>query len=235
VSCARRPSVHVVTTGDELVAPGQPRVGEGVWNSNAISIPAQARRAGAHVELLERVADAHEPTVAAVRDGLAADVLVLCGGVSVGPHDHVKAAFAELGVVERFWGVALRPGHPTWFGTYDGDRHRTLVFGLPGNPVSAMVTFQLFVTPALRALQGGDPSPTTTTAILDEDVDKRPGRMDALRCRAELRDDGWHVQTTGPQGSHVLSSMVGADALAMLPEDSAGERAGARVVVELIG
>ena len=235
LACGGRPTVRLVTTGDELVVPGERRQGEGVWNSNAVSVPAQARRIGADVEVAAGVRDTLEATVGAVRDGLAADVLVVCGGVSVGPHDHVKAAFAELAVAERFWGVALRPGHPTWFGTYDGDVGRTLVFGLPGNPVSAMVTFQLFVAPALHALQGGDPSPRTTTAILDEDVAKRPGRAHALRCRAQLQEDGWHVRPSGPQGSHVLTSMLGADALAMLPEESAGERAGARVAIELIG
>ena len=103
------------------------------------------------------------------------------GGVSVGPHDHVKRALAELGVEERFWGVALKPGKPTWFGVA---RAGTLVFGLPGNPVSAMVTFQLFARPALRALQGADPaSATRGTARARRRRCAQPGRDQAVRCR----------------------------------------------------
>lgn len=234
LACRRRPGVCVVTTGDELVTPGEPLRGAQIWNSNAVAIPAQARRAGAHVSVTARVPDALDATLAAIGDGLESDVLVVCGGISVGPHDHVKAAFAGLGVAESFWGVALRPGHPTWFGTYDRGEGQTLVFGLPGNPVSAMVTFHLFVAPALRALQGGKPLPATATAILDEEIVKQPGRTHAVRCHTELRGDGWHARPSGPQGSHVVTSMVGADALAMLPEASAGERAGARVEIELL-
>jgi molybdopterin molybdotransferase len=235
VPCARQPVVHAVTTGDELVAPGEPRGPAGVWNSNALTVPAQARLAGALTRLAPRVPDSPAATLAAVGDGLEADVLVVCGGVSVGPHDHVKAAFAAHGVEERFWRIAFRPGGPTWFGVSERGDLRTLVFGLPGNPVSAMVTFHLLVRPALRALQGATEPSRATTAILDEDVAKRPGRLHALRCHADLREDGWHVRPTGPQGSHVLTSMLGADALAMLPEDSDGARAGERVVIELLG
>ncbi len=106
---------------------------------------------------------------------------VICGGVSVGEHDHVKGALAELGVEQVFWGVALRPGKPTWFGS----RGETLVFGLPGNPVSAMVTFLLLVRPALAVLSGAHPERTRTTAILDRDYEKQPGRAHAVRCSLE--------------------------------------------------
>ena len=101
--------------------------------------------------------------------------MVVSGGVSVGPHDHVKDALAELGAEQRFWGVSLRPGKPAWFGT----RGQALAFGLPGNPVSAMVTFQLFVRPALAALQGADPSATRTTARLDQPIPRNPRREQA--------------------------------------------------------
>src|SRR5205807_1547202 len=119
---------------------------------NGIAIEAQARAAGAAVAGRTTVGDDYRATVEALEAALGADVVVTTGGVSVGPHDHVKAALGELGVEEVFWGVALRPGKPTWFGTRD----ETLVFGLPGNPVSAMVTFHLFVRPALAALVGVD-------------------------------------------------------------------------------
>ena len=140
-------------TGDELVDAGRPLAAGQIRNSNGPAIEAQALAAGAAVTGRAAVGDDYAATVAALESGLAADVVVTTGGVSVGQHDHVKPALEELGVEEVFWGVALRPGHPTWFGTRD----RKLVFGLPGNPVSAMVTFHLFVRPALAAMMGLEP------------------------------------------------------------------------------
>jgi molybdopterin molybdotransferase len=171
----------------------------------------------------------------ATRDAIAAaldeaDMVVLSGGVSVGPHDHVKPALAELGFEELIWGVSLKPGKPFWFGTR-GDQY---AFGLPGNPVSAMVTFQLFARPALRALQGADPDITRSTAVLDGPIGANADRDQAVRCRLRMADDGWHAEPTGPQGSHVMSSMLGAGALAIVP---AGERdlaPGERVLIELL-
>ena len=151
--------------------------------------------------------------------------MIASGGVSVGPHDHVKGALRELGVTERFWGVALRPGKPTWFGT----RADVLAFGLPGNPVSAMVTFQLFVRPALAALQGADPTARRAPATLDEAVARNPRREQAVRVRLRHADDGLHAVTTGEQGSHMLTSMLGADALALVAAGrgrALGRRAG---------
>jgi molybdopterin molybdotransferase len=152
------------------------------------------------------------------------------GGVSVGEHDHVRAAFAELEVEEVFWGVRLRPGKPTWF----GERDERLAFGLPGNPVSAMVTFQLFVGPALLALQGADPSERSTTAMLDQPVALNPEREQAIRVRMRAEEEGWVATPTGPQGSHVLTSMLGASGLALVPSGEGELEAGTRVEVELL-
>jgi molybdopterin molybdotransferase len=231
VRCFRRPSVSVLTTGDELVAPGRELPRGAIYNSNAYSIPALAREAGAVIGLTTTVRD----EVRATADGLTraldtSDVVVICGGVSVGAHDHVRPTLAQLGAVERFWGVALKPGKPTWFGM----RERTLVFGLPGNPVSAMVTFTLFVAPALRALAGGSPDAARTTALLAHDVEKRSGRTHAVRCRLRASERGWLAEPTGDQGSHVLTSMLDADALAILPRESTGASAGERVAIELL-
>ncbi len=232
VSCRRRPRVSVLTSGDELLEPGEEMRPGGVRNSNAYSIPALVEWAGAEAVLAGSPRDELEATRAAIAPALeASDVVVLCGGVSVGEHDHVKRALAELGVEERFWRVALKPGKPTWFGT----RGETLVFGLPGNPVSAMVTFVLLVRPALTALAGGRPQRHRTTARLARDWDKRPGRTHALRCRLELREDGWLAHPAERQGSHVLTSMLGADCLALLPTGSGPLPAGSRVEVELLG
>ena len=230
VACRRRPTVCVLTSGDELLEPGEEMRPGGVRNSNAYSVPALAEQAGVELVVRGPVPDDLEATRSAIEAALGFDVVVLCGGVSVGEHDHVKRALADLGVVESFWGVALKPGRPTWFGTH-GD---TLVFGLPGNPVSAMVTFVLLVDPALAALGGGSPERHRAQAMLAVDYEKRPGRAHAVRCRLDLREDGWHATPTGPQGSHVLTSMLGADCLAIIPTATSHMRAGERVDVELL-
>ena len=193
-------------------------------------MPALARQAGAQVVSVERCADEPKATRKALARALEADVAVVCGGVSVGEHDHVKAALADLGAEQEFWGVALRPGRPTWFGVRDG----TLAFGLPGNPVSAFVTFVLFVRPALLALTGVAEDPLVATAKLTADVPRLPKRDQAVRCSLELADDGWLATPTGPQGSHVLTSMLGADALAVVEAGPGAARAGERVPVELL-
>jgi molybdopterin molybdotransferase len=230
IECARRPRVAVVVTGDELVEPGVPlRAGE-IRNTNGYAVPAQVVAAGATVSSVETVGDDYEETVAALERALTADVVVTTGGVSVGAHDHVKPALAELGVGEVFWGVALRPGHPTWFGTAG----RVLVFGLPGNPVSAMVTFHLFTRPALDRMLGTHRTPRRATAVMDADYPKRPGRAHVVRCALEAGADGWHVRPTKEQGSHVLTSMVGADAFAYLDVERGDVRAGERVDIEIL-
>jgi molybdopterin molybdotransferase len=232
VACGGMPSVVVLTTGDELVEPGDVPLQPGqIRNSNAYSLSAQAQRAGATVLAREIVRDDHAATVETLTWALdLADVVIVSGGVSVGPHDHVKAALAELGVEERFWRVALKPGKPTWF----GERRGQYVFGLPGNPVSAIVTFHLFARPALRRLMGGDADDTRTEAFLAEAVAREPGRDQVLRCRLEARPDGWHVTPTKAQGSHVLTSMLGAEALAVVPRGDGELPAGAPVDIELV-
>ena len=226
------PQVVVLTTGDELVEPGDGPLAPGqIRNSNAYSLSGQAERAGAQVVAREIVRDSRDATVEALTWALdLADVVIVSGGVSVGPHDHVKAALAELGVAERFWRVALKPGKPTWFGARRGQ----YVFGLPGNPVSAIVTFHLFARPALRRLMGGDAHDTRTRAFLAEPVDREPGRDQVLRCRLDARPDGWHVAPTKAQGSHVLTSMLGAEALALVPRGDGQLATGEPVDIELL-
>ena len=226
VRCARMPRVVVLATGDELVAPGGPLGPGQLHNSNAATLAALATQAGARVLRTGVVADSEEATRAAIAAALEeADLLVLSGGVSVGPHDHVKPALQALGVDEVFWRVALRPGRPTWFGTRDG----TLVFGLPGNPVSAMVTFMLFARPALGAMQGAPHEPERIIAHLAEAIPRHPDRDECVRV--SLRD-GLAVPT-GPQGSHQLSSMLGADGFAIVTAGQGAALAGEQVVVEL--
>ncbi len=230
VACRRRPRVAVLTSGDELLEPWERMRPGFIRNSNAYSVPALAQVAGAEPLLAGPVPDDPEATRTAIAAALGSDVVVVCGGVSVGAHDHVKRAFAELGVEEAFWRVALKPGKPTWFGTH-GD---TLVFGLPGNPVSAMVTFILLVRPALAALSGGRPRAWRTRAELAGECRRESGRAHAVRCRLELGEDGWRAHPGGRQGSHVLTSMLGAGGLAIVPPGDGSLRAGERVDVELL-
>jgi molybdopterin molybdotransferase len=228
VSCTRRPRVSILTTGDELVEPTAPQPPGAVRNTNAYSIPALAQCAGAHVTRIAHSPDIPDCIQAAIVAALDDDVVVVCGGVSVGRHDHVRGALAALDVEERFWGIALRPGKPTWFGVRD----RTLVFGLPGNPVSAMVTFMLLVYPSLRALSEAAGEPAREMATLAGDYDKRPGRAHAMRCRLTRTAAGLMAEPTGPQGSHILTSMLGADALAIIPAPSGPLRSGEKVEIE---
>jgi len=230
--CARRPRVAILITGDELTPVGQPLGPGGIYGSNGVALAALAERAGAAVVAEATVPDDLEGTRAAIGDALgSADVVVVSGGVSVGPHDHVKPALRELGVEERFWGVLLRPGKPTWFGT----RGDALAFGLPGNPVSAMVTFQLFARPALAALQGAPPGARRFAASLEEPVALSPRREQAVRVRLRQGENGLLARpTTGAQGSHVLTSMLGADAFALIPAGEGEAPAGERVEVELL-
>jgi molybdopterin molybdotransferase len=229
LTVARRPRVAILCTGDELRAPGD-SLGPGqIHNSNAPMLEALVRRSGGLEQSAERVPDLPEATVTALARALeAADAIVISGGVSVGPHDHVKPALEALGVNERFWGVALQPGKPTWF----GERAGKLVFGLPGNPVSSVVTFTLFVAPAIAALQGADPEPAREQATLGASVRRNQGREQALRVRLERRDGALIATPNGPQGSHLVSSLVGADALAFIPPGEGELKAGATVVLE---
>jgi molybdopterin molybdotransferase len=229
IECARAPRLSVLVSGDELAAPGQPLPAGAVHDSNSLTITALARGDGADVVRSATAPDDQQATTTALAAALAdVDVAVICGGVSVGAHDHVRPSLEALGARELFWGLALRPGRPTWFGMLG----TTLVFGLPGNPVSAMVTFVLLVRPALRAMLGMAALPSRLTAVIDRDYEKPAGRAHAVRCRITAREDGWHAEPTGNQGSHVLSSMLAADALALIPSDTVSVRTGERVSIE---
>jgi molybdopterin molybdotransferase len=232
LTVARRPNVAILCTGDELRAPGEPLGPGQIHNSNAPMLEALASRSGALVQATERVPDAPHATRSALEGALErADLVVISGGVSVGPHDHVKPALETLGVRELFWGVALQPGKPTWF----GERSGKLVFGLPGNPVSCVVTFALFAMPALAALQGASRGgPSREHAMLAAGVKRNPRREQALRVRLERRDGTTVAIPNGPQGSHLVSSLVGADALAFIPPGDGELPAGTAVALELL-
>jgi molybdopterin molybdotransferase len=232
VLVTRRPRVSILCTGDELRAPGA-ALGPGeIHNSNAPMLAALARHSGASTAPVQRLQDDRSATEAALLTALdRSDVVIVSGGVSVGPHDHVKPALASLGVSERFWGVALQPGRPTWFGTKGGK----LVFGLPGNPVSVVVTFSLFARPALAAMLGTRPERTLDSkAMLSTAVQSHPKREQALRVRLERRDGTTVAVPNGPQGSHIVTSLLGADALALIPPGEGELAAGTWVALELL-
>jgi molybdopterin molybdotransferase len=255
IDCARIPQVAILGSGDELIPPGEPLGPGQIHDSNTYALSALVREAGAAPVHVAHLPDHAAPTRRTISAALSpelhqldhpagsqvdavrgVDVLIVAGGVSVGRHDHVKGALAELGVEERFWRVAMRPGGPTWFGVLPRkDARLTLVFGLPGNPVSAMVTFHLFARPALRAMSGLDPRGARAEATLATAYRKKPGKAHYLRCRLELTDSGWRVHLTrDAQGSHVLTSMLAADALAVIPADGEEIPAGEPVEVELL-
>src|SRR5439155_1474074 len=187
VRCANAPRVAVIVTGTELRAPGEVLEPGQIYDANGFILAAQLRSAGALLDRLPPVADDESATRAAIEQGLEADVLVTTGGVSVGVYDLVRAAEAELGVEEIFWRVAMQPGKPVSFGV----RGETLVFGLPGNPVSSLVGFELFVRPALLALQGlASPLPRLERGRLAKSVRRNPARDELIRARSRLDPDG---------------------------------------------
>jgi len=225
VECARAPRVCVLTTGTELRKPGQPLAPGEIYEANGVMLASLLEQAGAAVEQLAAVSDDEDAHRAALDRGLDADVLVTSGGVSVGPHDLVRRVAAELGVEEVFWGVSVKPGKPLAFGA----RGSTLVFGLPGNPVSSLVCARLFVVPALLALTGiTEPRPRLEPGRLARAVRPDPRRTEFLRARASYAGDEVRLDPVSGQESHMIGRAAGADALVLvppgeaeLPEDSA--------------
>jgi molybdopterin molybdotransferase len=231
VRVARRPRVAILATGSELVGPGQPLRPGQIRNSNSYTAYGQTVAAGADPILLGIARDDLDETRRLMAAALENDVVVTTGGVSVGDYDFVKQVQDELGVQRRFWGVATKPGKPLAFGT----RRDTLVFGVPGNPVSSMVAFEMYVRPALLALQGRqDVFRPWFQAESAEPVRRSKLRTEVRRCR--LTHEGGRVRftTTGPQGSGILSSMAGAEGVFFVPPGYPGGEAGDEFLVMLL-
>jgi len=227
IAVHRRPRLHLLVTGDELLAAGAPPQPGKVHESNGLLVRLLARRAGAELVDHGVVADDAGATLAAVEAGLAGDVLVVTGGVSVGPHDHVKPAFAAAGVDEVFWRVRMKPGKPLWFGR----RGATLVFGLPGNPLAVIVCAAVFVLPALRRLAGErDAGPALIRGRLGEPAGPSDGRTTFLTARLERAADGvLEAFPTRRQGSHMTGALGVSDGFAIAPHGSGELPAGAAV------
>ena len=226
ITSARRPRAVVVATGSELRRPGEPLEPGQIYEANGVLLSTQLASAGAEVRQLESVADDERAHRAALEAGLEADVLVTSGGVSVGPHDLVRSIGAELGIEEVLWGVAVKPGKPLWFGVRGG----TLVFGLPGNPVSSLVCFELFVRPAVLALQGvADPLPRFEPGTLAAAVRPNAARTELVRARSRLVGGEVELEVLLGQESHMIARTAGADALVVIPAGSDELDAGSRV------
>ena len=226
VLASRRPRAAVLSTGTELRRAGEPLGPGEIYESNGIILSAQLAAAGAEVDRLAVVEDDEDAHRAAIGGGLAHDLLVTTGGVSVGPHDLVRRVESELGVEEVFWGVAVKPGKPLSFGV----RGETLVFGLPGNPVSSLVTFELFVRPAVEALQGlAEPGPRFHWGTLARPARRNAHRTELARARACPSDDGVLLELVEGQESHMIARAAEADALVVLPAGEGTLEAGAPV------
>ena len=226
VSCAVRPRAAVLSTGTELLPPGA-SLGPGqIYEANSFLLAAALASAGAEVERLPVAEDDEVVHRRALARALEADVVVTSGGVSVGPHDLVRRIEAELGVDEVFWGVAVKPGKPVSFGV----RGPTLVFGLPGNPVSTLAGFELFVRPAVLKLQGAaDPGPRFLVGRLARSVRRNPARDQLVRARSSVDDDAVELEPVTGQESHMIVRAAGADSLALVPRGDGELAAGTPV------
>ena len=226
VTCGGRPRAAVVTTGTELRPPGEPLSPGQIYESNGPMLEAQLRAAGADVERLPPVEDDPDAHRRALERALEADLVVTSGGVSVGPHDLVRRVEADLGVEEVFWRVAVKPGKPISFGV----RGATLVFGLPGNPVSALVGFELFVRPAVAALQGARrPEPSYETGRLAVSLRRNAARDELVRARRAAGPGGTELHPVGGQESHMIVRAAAADALVLVPRGEGELAAGEEV------
>ena len=240
VTAIRRPRVAVLSTGDELLRPGEPLRPGAIYDANGFSLASMVREMGGEPLVLEIARDSVEALTARVREGVAdADLLVTSAGVSRGDFDVVKEVLAREGEV-GFWTVRMRPGKPLAFGTFsvgEGDAARVVPhLGLPGNPVSAMMTFELFGRPALFTMLGKPQAweRPRVRAIAEERIARPDPRRFYARAIVERRDGRYHARLTGPQGSGVLTSFALANGIAVVPEDGPAVEPGDEVEVLLI-
>lgn len=233
VSVHQRPSVALLSSGDELVEPDGPADSGQIVSSNSYTLAAQCREIGARSTYLGIARDRPEAIEEKLRAGLRADVIVTSAGVSVGDHDHVRGVLEKVGCKLDFWGVKMKPGYPMAFGTIESTG--TLVFGLPGNPVSAVVTFEEFVRPALRKMMGHRALfRPIVKAVLTEDLRKQAGRLHFVRVRLASQDGQLQATPTGNQSSGVLTSMIRGDGLAIFEADAETLRRGSQVDVQVL-
>ncbi|HEV8573822.1 MAG TPA: gephyrin-like molybdotransferase Glp, partial [Dehalococcoidia bacterium] len=219
VSAIRRPVVAILSTGDELLTPGEPRAGARIYDSNAHSVGALVQRYGGVPRLLGIAKDTVEALTVKINEGLAADLLITSAGVSRGDYDVVKDVLMREGKID-FWTVAMKPGKPLAFGSFRSDDGRQVPhIGLPGNPVSSMVAFDLFGRPAIMKMMGKtDWRRPIVRAIAEDRIENRNDpRLFLARCIVTERDGRYYASLTGAQGSGILTSMMRANALTLIP------------------
>jgi molybdopterin molybdotransferase len=235
VRAIRRPVVAVLATGNELVETGQPLPPGKIYNSNTYSVAALVRRYGGVPKILGIALDSEDSLVDKLRQGLDADMLITSGGVSMGDYDIVKDILAREGEI-TFWTVKMKPGKPLAFGTIGNSAGRRIPhLGLPGNPVSSMVTFELFARPAIFKMMGKTNfAKPTVEAVLEDPVVNTDGRRVYTRAIVEKRNGQYFARLTGSQGSGILTSMSSANGLAIIPEDTPSAEAGETVRVMML-
>ncbi len=231
VKVYQKPLVALIATGDELVdidgaaSPGK------IVSSNSYSLAAQVMECGGIPLQLGIAKDNMDDLTEKFRDAMRADVIVSSAGVSVGDYDFVKDVMEDMGIDIEFWQVAQRPGKPTTFGARGGKP----VFGLPGNPVSSMITFEQYVRPAILKMTGHENIfRRTIRAKLTEDIKKKKGLRYFIRARVKRQGKGFVAETTGEQGSGILKSMVLANGIIVIPEDADFVKAGSEVTVQIL-
>lgn len=245
-----KPRITVLVTGSELQNTGT-KLGYGkIFDSNSHALRAALKEIGIDVEVL-LLADNKEKIYSTIKDSLKrCDILITIGGVSVGDYDYVKEAFRRSEVEEVFHKVAIKPGKPLYFGTYhphpiplpsttlpadrQGERgNNKLIFGLPGNPVSCLITFDQFVKSAIYKMIGRDHRPQIKTAVATENLKGSKGKRDFLRGICEEDGDSLHVRPSGPQGSAMLRALATANCTIVIPEDKELVEKGEDVEIEL--
>ncbi|MCJ7653895.1 MAG: molybdopterin molybdotransferase MoeA [Dehalococcoidia bacterium] len=232
VSVIRRPVIGILATGNEVMEVNQPLLPGKIYNSNSYSLAAQVLRYGGIPKLLGIAPDDVEQLAVAVRHGLDCDMLVTSGGVSLGDYDVVKQVLAAEGNIS-FWTVCMKPGKPLAFGTFKRDDGKKIPhLGLPGNPVSSMVSFEVFVRPAILKMMGrSNLAVPNITAIIEGPVKNDGGRRFFARVVVSRRDGKYFARLTGPQGSGILTSMTRANGLAVISEGTEEVKSGSTVKV----
>lgn len=228
----RRPTVAIVSTGDELINPGEPVDPGKVVNSNMISLAAAVTEAGGIPVMTGIARDTLPSTRETLARALSSDVVVTSAGVSAGEKDLVRSVLEEVGARQIFWKVEIKPGHPTAFALREGQP----IFSLPGNPVSSLITFETFVKPLLRAMQGEPrPIPPLVTAQLRDEIRKKPGRLHFIRVSLMKGADGTiYASSAGDQQTGITRTLSSADGLALIPEEETHIPRGANVSVLIL-
>jgi molybdopterin molybdotransferase len=231
INVYRKPRVAILATGDELIEIDKELTPGKLRNSNTYTLYSQVLKCGAIPKNLGIAKDKPEQLEKKIREGLDCDIILTSGGVSVGDYDFVKHILAKMGTNIKFWQVAMRPGKPLVFGVIKGK----LVLGLPGNPVSSMISFEVFVRPAILHMMGRiHEERNEVDAVLEECITKKKGLRYFLRAYTHWKDGVYLTRTTGPQGSGILKSMALANSLIILPEEEEKIEKGVRVTVKFL-